>query len=121
MKAYNLDLRRRIIETVEEGVSTTATAARFKVSPASVKRYVKRMREAGTLAPKVRPGQRPRLGAEELKLLEAQVCQDNDLTLAEHSERLEQATGLRVSVTTLHRAFKRLDITRKKDKTAERA
>jgi DNA invertase Pin-like site-specific DNA recombinase len=30
--------------------------------------------------------------------------------------RLERATGLRVSVTTLHRAFKRLGMTRKKDK-----
>jgi transposase len=121
MKAYDQDLRRRIVETVEEGVSTAETAARYKVSPASVKRYVKQLRETGTLMPKLRPGRRTRLGTEELKLLEEQVRHDNDLTLAEHGERLERATGLRVSVTTLHRAFKRLRITRKKDTTAERA
>lgn len=121
MKAYEPDLRRRVVEAVAEGGSTAQTAARFKVSAASVKRYVKQLRETGTLTPKVRPGRRAHLGAEELKMLEVQVRQDNDLTLAEHGERLEQATGLRLSVTTMHRAFKRLGITRKKDEAAERA
>lgn len=121
MKAYDLDLRRRIVESVAEGGSTLETAARFKVSTASVKRYVKQMRETGTLAPKVRPGRRARLGSEALRVLEQQMRRENDLTLAEHGEHLEQATGVRVSVTTLHRAFKRLVVTRKKDPPTNRA
>ena len=120
MKAYDVDLRRRVVEAaVEAGLSTAATAARFKVSPASVKRYVKQLRETGTLTPKVRPGRRPHLGAEELAILAKQVRQNNHLTLAEHGERLEQETGIRVSVTTLHRAFGRRRSTRKKDATTE--
>lgn len=53
MKAYDIDLRERIVKTVAEGVSTAATAERFKVSRASVKRYVKQLRETGTITPKV--------------------------------------------------------------------
>lgn len=93
MKVYDLDLRRRIVEMVEEGISTAETAARFKVSPASVKRYVKQMRETGTLKPKVRPGHRARLGVEALWLLKEQMHQDSDLMLAEHGERLEHVVG----------------------------
>lgn len=45
MKAFDLDLRKRIVEAIEVGASTAETAVRFKVSSASVKRYVKQMRE----------------------------------------------------------------------------
>ena len=86
-----------------------------------MKRYVKRMRAVGNVVSKVRPGQQARLGERELAILQAQVHRNNDLTLAEHGEQLAQATGIQVSVTTLHRAFKRLKITRKKVETAERA
>ena len=118
MKAYDLDLRRRIVATVEEGVSTVETAKRFKVSAASVKRYVKQMREVGSVVPKVRPGRQALLGAKELEILQAQVRQSNDLTLAEHSEQLAQATGVQASVATLHRAFKHLKITKRQNSQA---
>lgn len=115
MKAYDLDLRERIVEAKAEGLSIAQTAQRFKVSSASVKRYVKQQREMGTLAAKKRPGKQPLLNGKALSILEKQVRERNDLSLAEHCQELEQRIGLRVSLTTLHRSLGRLSITRKKD------
>ena len=111
MKAYNLDLRERIVEAKAEGLSIAQTAKRFKVSCASVKRFVKQQRETGTLE----VSKRPLLNGKALSILEKQVREQNDLSLAEHCRELEQRIGLRVSVTTLHRSLGRLGITRKKD------
>lgn len=119
MKAYDLDLRERVVEARAEGMSIAQSAKRFKVSGASVKRFVKLKRETGTLYAKKRPGKPPLLGDEALSVLEQQVQAQNDLSLAEHCQKLEQSIGLRVSVTTMHRSLKRLDMTRKKDQTTE--
>lgn len=119
MKAYDLDLRERIVEAKAEGLSTAQTAKRFKVSSASVKRFVKQQRETGTLYAKKRPGKQSLLSKEALNILEKQVRAHNDLSLIEHCQRLEQVIGLRVSVTTLHRSLGRLGITRKKDAATE--
>ncbi len=118
MKAYDLDLRERIVEARAEGMSIAQSAKRFKISCASVKRYVKQQRETGTLKAKRRPGKQPLLRAEALAVLAQQVQAHNELSLAEHCQRLGQTLGLRVSVTTLHRSLGRLGITRKKDPSA---
>lgn len=115
MKAYDLDLRQRIVEAKAEGLSIAQTAQRFKVSCASVKRFIRLERETGSLKAKRRPGKRPHLGDEALRILEKQVWAHNKLSLAEHCQRLEQSSGLQVSVTTMHRSLRRLGITRKKD------
>ena len=121
MKAYDLDLRQCIVEAKAEGLSIAQTAQRFKVSCASVKRFVRLGRETGSLRAKWRPGKRPHLDEEALSVLDKQVRAYNELSLAEHCQKLEQTLGLRVSVTTMHRSLKRLGITRKKDEAAERA
>src|SRR5215203_707892 len=51
MKAYSLDLRKKIVESVTKGVSKSQTAPRFGVDRATVKRYCKRLDKCGTLAP----------------------------------------------------------------------
>ncbi len=119
MKAYDLDLRKRIVEAKAEGLSIAQTAKRFRVSCASVKRFVRLQRETGSLKAKRRSGKQPRLGDEALGILEKQVRAHNELSLAEHCQRLEQTSGLRVSVTTMHRSLRRLGITRKKDVSTE--
>lgn len=119
MKAYDLDLRERIVEAKAEGMSIAQTAKSFKVSCASVKRFVRLERETGSLKAKRRPGKQPHLGDEALGVLEKQVRAHNELSLAEHCQKLEQTLGLQVSVTTMHRSLGRLGITRKKDSAAE--
>ena len=59
MRAYSEDLRERIVEAVDDGLRPVEVAERFKVSLASVKRYVKQKREQGHLRFEQPPG-RPR-------------------------------------------------------------
>ena len=44
MKAYSLDLREKIVESVKKGVPNSETASRFGVHRATVKRYLQATR-----------------------------------------------------------------------------
>jgi len=60
MDAYSEDLRRKIVEEVEQRRMTKSEAARaFGVSLSSVKRYVKAVREGRSLSPGKAPGKSP--------------------------------------------------------------
>src|SRR5918992_2623235 len=69
MSAYSLDLREKIVESVKRGVPKGATARRFGVDRATVKRYCKLLDERGTLEPRKAPGRAPKLGEKATKLL----------------------------------------------------
>ena len=69
MKAYSIDLRTKIVESVRKGVSKSETARRFGVNRSTVKRYLKRLAEGGSLAPKKRPGKHPKLDGHAMLLL----------------------------------------------------
>lgn len=43
MKAYSMDLREKIVESVKKGVPMSETARRFGVHRATVKRYCKQL------------------------------------------------------------------------------
>jgi putative transposase len=109
MKAYSEDLRRKIVEAVEERGMPKAEAARtFGVGLSTVKRYAKMMQERGSLAPKKRPGKRPKIDKNAAHLLEADLKERPEATLRERRERLEQTLGVRVSEATVCRWIKRL-------------
>jgi transposase len=55
MKAYSMDLREKIVESVKKGVPKSEAARRFGVHRATVKRYCKRLDERGTLQAKKAP------------------------------------------------------------------
>ena len=61
MKAYSVDLRTKVVESVRRGISKSETARRFGISRSTVNRYLKRLDESGSLAPKQRPDKRPKL------------------------------------------------------------
>ena len=75
MKAYSIDLRTKIVESVRKGVSKSETARRFGVNRSTVKRYLKRLAEGGSLAPKKRPGKHLKLDEHAMLLLIA-VCSE---------------------------------------------
>jgi transposase len=56
MKAYSIDLRKKIVESVRKDISKSETARRFDVNRSTVQRYIKQLEEDGSLAPKKRPG-----------------------------------------------------------------
>ncbi len=114
MKAYSVDLRKKIVESVRRGISKSETARRFGVNRSTVKRYVKRLDESGPLAPERRPGKRPKLDQAAMRLLEEDLEARPWATHRQRSEFLFAVCGVEVSEATVCRATKRLGHSRKK-------
>ena len=100
MKAYSDDLRERIVYAVEGGMSRAEAARIFSVGERTVRRYVRRWRATGDLAPKPIPGRPPAVAPAAYPAVVAQLAAAPDATLAEHCDRWEAATGVRVSAST---------------------
>lgn len=115
MNAYSLDLRKKIIEALQRGTTKTEAARTFSVSRSSVKRYAKLVEEDRPLAPKERPGSKPKMDEQARKLLERDVEKRPAATLSERSEFLKKVAGVSVSESTVSRMLRRLGFSRKKD------
>lgn len=89
-------------------------ARTFSVSLSSLKRYTKLAQEGRSLAPKKRPGSKPKLDERSSKLLQADLEEHPFLTLQERCEYLRAVASVEVSRSTVCRAIKRMDSTRKK-------
>ena len=116
MNAYSEDLRRKIVEAVERGMPKAEAARVFGVGISSVKRYVATYREGRSLAPKKRPGSKPKLDADARRLLEADLEERPTATLPQRREFLLLACGVKVSDSTVSRVLGRMGWTRKKDR-----
>ncbi len=113
MRAYSSDLRERIVRAVDQGRSQREAARLFSVGVSSVKRYLQRRAQTGSLAQRPIPGGVRRIGPEQEAALDAQVAAAPEATMAEHCARWEAEQGQRVSRSTLGRAIRRLGWTRK--------
>ena len=114
MNAYSEDLREKIVEALERGMGKSQAARTFSVSLSSLKRYTKLAQEGRSLAPKKRPGSKPKLDERSSKLLQADLEEHPFLTLQERCEYLRAVASVEVSRSTVCRAIKRMDSTRKK-------
>ena len=116
MKPYSTDLRTRIVQAVNnDNKPPEEVAKQFRISPASIYRYLQLHRDLNNLTP-LKPTGRPRLIPAELEpaLLE-QIQANNDLTLVEHCKLWKKRTGMTVSVTCMFESQKRLGVTLKKN------
>lgn len=116
MKAYSLDLRRKILDAYlnSEG-SIRELATRFKVSFRFVWGLIDRFRHTGSYAPKPRGGNNPpRIPATEHDTLHRLVTTHADATLAELCELFAHETQIRLSTSSMHRTLAKLKLTRKK-------
>lgn len=122
MKAYSLDLRQKIVDAYAEGnLSQRQLAKQFRVALSFVEKLLKQHRETGNIAPKRRMNQTPtKLNDEQLKVLEHLVEENNDATLEELRDRLEQKTGVRIGRSTVDRMLSKLDLTVKKNTASNR-
>ena len=116
MNAYSEDLRKKIVEAVERGMPKIEAARTFGVGISSVKRYVATYRDGRSLAPKKRPGSKPKLDEGARKLLEADLAERPTATLPQRREFLRRACGAEVSDSTISRMLGRLGWSRKKDR-----
>ena len=114
MNAYSEDLREKIVEALERGMGKSQAARTFSVSLSSVKRYAKLAEEGRSLAPKKRPGSKPKLDQRASKLLEEDLKERPFITLQQRCEYLRVVASVEVSRSTVCRAIKRMDSTRKK-------
>jgi transposase len=112
MGPFSKDLRERVAAAVDHGEgSQREIARRFRVSLTFVFRLLRRRRDAGTLDPKPHGGgPTPALGPEDQQRLHRLIREQPDATL----EQLRQLGGFPCSLTTLWRALRRRDLTRKK-------
>jgi transposase len=118
MKPYSQDLRERVVKAIDEGRSQSEVAQLFGVSTATIKRYLRLRRETGSLAPKPIPGYPPRKVGSLQEGLLPQLEAHPDATLEEYCKLWEAETGVKVSISTMSDAIRRLRWTRKK-KTLE--
>jgi transposase len=114
MSGYSVDLRKRIVSSVEGGMPKAQAARTFCVSLSSVKRYVGKARGRESLVPKKRPGSAAKLDDSAMRLLEEDLKERPFVSLQERCEYIEAMTGISVSRSTMCRAIDRLGPTRKK-------
>ncbi len=112
MKAYPVELRRRIVAAVDRKVgSLPYVAALFQVSINCVANYLQLRAETGSLQPRPNPGGRapaiPETRYDELRQL---IAQQPDLTLDQIRDRLQ----LNCSLAAISRTLTKLSLTRKK-------
>jgi transposase len=121
MNPYSEDLRKKIIEALRRGTTKSEAARSFGVSRSSVKRYAKLVQEGCSLAPKKRPGSKPKMDESARRLLEADLEERPAATLFERREFLRRVAGLSVSESTMSRMVRRLGWSRKKDRWERRS
>lgn len=115
-RAYSVDLRRRVIETVEMGASRREAAELFGIDPSSAIRWLQCWNDTGRCTPKPRRGSVSPLEAFAEQIL-ALVAEQPDLTLEETVAQLRKRR-IRTSKSAVSRFFQRHEITFKKKESA---
>ncbi len=116
MNAYSLDLRLKVLDAIDRGIPRREVVRTFGVSMPTLERYLRRRRRSGDLAPKPSPGRTPSICAtpQERRMLWEQLEENNEATLERHCELWEERRAVRVSVSTMSRAVRKLGWTFKK-------
>ena len=119
-RPYSIDLRDRVVASVESGRTCRATAALFGVSVSSVVKWSQRFRTTGSAAAYWMGGHRRRVLAGERDWLLARLAEKPDLTLrALVAELVER--GVPASYGAVWRLLKAEGITVKKKPVRRRA
>ena len=116
MRAYSLDLRQRVVRAYEKGHgSISEIAEQFSVSTGFVKKMLRQWRSTGDLAPLPHGGGKPSSLPTALRQkLRRKVRQQDDISLAELQDFLQEEEQTSVHLSTVSRALKALGLPRKK-------
>ena len=112
MEAYSMDLRERVLADCDAGMGTKATATKYKVSPAWVRRLKQHKRERGDIVPRTGGGSRGHK-IDRGRLAEL-VKEKPDATLVE----LGKSLGISVTPWAICKALRELELTYKKSRSA---
>jgi len=118
MTAYSIDLRERVVASVEGGECNIPEAARrYKVSEPSIERWVARKRKTGSCAPLPHAGGPARKLATAEAVIRAAVKAQPDATLQELCERVEKEAKIQSDPSMMYRELVRLKLPRKKSRS----
>jgi transposase len=108
MNAYSKDLRLRVLDALDRGLSRKEVSNLFGLSVSTIKRYVKRRRQGEDLEPKPSTGRKRRIlcSPEEKAALWKQLQENEEDTLERHCQLWEERWGVRVSIATMSRAIR---------------
>jgi transposase len=114
--AYSMDLRERVLNDCDAGMSNEDAARKYRVGISTVYSWQALRRDTGSYAPKeYKRGQKPKLESYEQKVRQL-VADHPDATLEALHAQLPNKDD--VTVVTLHNFLKRLKITWKKKLSA---
>ena len=116
-RAYSVDLRKRVVEAIDAGLSTRQAARQFSIGISTSGAWYRAWRSSGRLEPG-RQG-KPKLSkldAHETFILALVDTDERDITLAEIVEHLAVERGVKASLTTVHEFFAKRGITYKKSR-----
>ena len=69
MKAYSIDLRKKVVDAIGRGMPKAEAARTFGIGISTVKRYVSKAQRGESLEPGKAPGKRPKMDEPLSKLL----------------------------------------------------
>ena len=113
MKAYSEDLRQKIVQALERGISKSQAARLFDVSLSSVKRYSRTARGGRSLEPRKSTGRPRKVNESAQTLLREDLKERPAATIGQRRRFLEHVTGTRLSDSTVRRLMKRLGFSQK--------
>jgi transposase len=105
MRAYSQELRDQVLCAVDDGIARTDIIARFHVSRATIKRYLKQRRETGNVLPRPIPGRPPKKQAALLIGMQALLEAHPEASQREYCQWWETENGMQVSRTSMSRAI----------------
>jgi len=122
MKPYPVEFRQKIIDVYEkENISIRKLASRFFVSKNFIQNLLKQYKETGDITPRKQGGSPPaKLKGEDLVTLIEIIENNNDATLVELCDLLEEQTGIKISKSTMGRITLKLNYTVKKNSSRYR-
>ncbi len=110
-KGYSIDLRERVLQALDEGLSKSAAHRLFHISRSTLDHWLALREQTGSLAPRAVRSRRTRQlqGAafEEFVRVQAHA------TLGEMAQAWQQQTGVSLTAMSFSRALYRLGWTRK--------
>ena len=123
MKAYDQDLRQKIIDAFRnrEG-SYRKLAKRFHVSLSFIQTLLGRYLDTGSIEPLPhQSGNPPKIKEEHYPVLQKLVEENNDSTLEELCIQMELKSQVKISRSGMGKTLQKLKLTRKKNLTRGRA
>ena len=110
-RAYDYDLRVKVIEAVKSGHQVVDVSKIFNIGRATVQRWLKKFREEGDMSPKVNWQKGHSHKIKDLDEFRESVAAKPQRTVAEIASDLGG-----VGKSTVYRALQKIDFTRKKNK-----